>query len=64
MFFVFEIIGFLLRNTKFSNENNMNINKLTMTTLAPAGVAYTYDITIPLKKQVTDNTAEHITTER
>lgn len=53
----------LLLSKKLIEENNINIITLMTTTLAPTGVAYKNDITIPHIKHETDKTAEQITTE-
>ena len=45
-----------------SIRNTINTARFTSTTLAPAGVEYIYEITIPMQKQTTDNIPEDIIT--
>ena len=44
------------------NQNRIKTIMLTITTLAPVGVAYTYEITTPIKKQSIEITAEQMVT--
>jgi hypothetical protein len=61
-FFITFPLHILLRVNALIAQKSKNAKILIITTLAPAGVAYKYEITIPMKKQMTATTPEQMVT--